>query len=615
MSQTLFDIIVESFRAICSGIILVLLLKNQHKELAHHPGWRAVLGGFALLFLGMVVDITDNFPSLSRFVILGQTDAEAVFEKIFGYLGGAILLAWGIWKLAPALEGLLNTRRNLRITLLSIADGVVATDPAGCVTLANPVATRLLGVPAEALIGKPLRELFHPEGANPGEPATDLLSQALELRQPTQRSVVRLPRAGQPELWLQMSAAPIRNESQQLCGAVLVLQDISHQRATEQQLLQTQKLEALGQLTGGIAHDFNNLLAGILGGAELLRLSPRLSADERELADAIVGQVGRGSSLTAKLLAFARKGKVTRTPLDAHTLVRETAEILQRTIDPRCIVQMQLNAESTVVAADAGLLQNALLNLGINSWHAMPEGGTLLISTRNLQLEAAECEAQGENMKPGGYLELSVQDWGTGIAPEVLGRLFEPFFTTKQLGKGTGLGLSMVLGTLQELGGTVRVESELGAGSIFRLLIPLSSQKITPPAAAPIRSGMAGRVLVIDDEEQIRSTVGGLLEHLGFNVLTASGGKQGVALFRSTFPKPDFILLDMAMPDLSGAETFHLLKKEDSQVQVVLCSGVVDEATRAELSAAGIRGFLQKPYRLADLAAMLDLTRTPETLS
>lgn len=381
-------------------------------------------------------------------------------------------------------------------------------------------------------------------------------------------------------------------------------QDITDRVNLEQRLAQAEKLLSLGQLAGGIAHNFNNQLAGILGCTELL-LASELSDCQREYAKSIVASSRRAADLTAQLLAFARKGSTPSSPTDVHELIRETVRLLQQGVGPGMDVELHLDAGQPFVLGDPSQLQNMLLNLGINARDAMPKGGRLVITTCSEDLSEATAVSMG--VVPGPYLRISVADTGEGMTPEIRKHLFEPFFTTKPVGKGTGLGLASVHGTVGNHRGAISVESEPNAGTTFTIHLPLLA---TPPARAVARSGSKvrvahgrrRRVLLVDDEEAILDVSAAMLRHLGYEVDAFQDGKVAIAHFREAWARIDLVILDLQMPQLGGREVFAALRAVDPRVRALVASGFSVEDEAREIVNDGAKGFLQKPFTLAQLA-------------
>jgi two-component system, cell cycle sensor histidine kinase and response regulator CckA len=381
--------------------------------------------------------------------------------------------------------------------------------------------------------------------------------------------------------------------------------DVTRRRELEQNLHQAQKLEAIGQLAGGVAHDFNNMLTAIMAAADELGQSVT-DVEQLELCGMISGASDRAAELTRGLLSFSRKGKLHAAPLDLHEVIRDTVRLLERSIDRRVQLSVQLEAAASVVVGDPAQLQNALLNLGINARDAMPTGGELHISTQVCALDAGACAQLSLELAPGEYLQVSVRDTGTGISREIQGRIFEPFFTTKPVGQGTGLGLAAVYGIAADHGGAVRVESELHRGSVFHLYLPLSG--LACAAASPSVEGApgSGLVLLVDDEPLVRDVGRRLLSSLGYQVLLAEDGERAVRAFQMRHAELVAVLCDMVMPVLSGVDAMARMREINPAVPVILCSGYPrDERSGSGERPAASDAFLSKPFHRSELARVL----------
>jgi PAS domain S-box-containing protein len=390
------------------------------------------------------------------------------------------------------------------------------------------------------------------------------------------------------------------------------IMEISEQKRLQNQLYQTQKMDVVGQLAGGIAHDFNNMLAGIMAASELLKR--RLPGDDKnhKLVDTIMEAAVRSADLTRELLTFARKGTALTAPVKIHGIITAVIALLERTIDKQILLVARLEADNPIVLGDQTLLQNALLNLGVNARDAMPQGGTLTFTTSEKVLDETACRSIGLDLSPGRYLEIVVSDTGIGMATEVMEHIFEPFFTTKAIGKGTGLGLASVYGAVKNHSGDIVVRSQSGIGSIFTLYLPLAGEELhQQPVAAEIVTGSGG-ILLVDDEEILRDLGRELLENMGYTVYVAADGLQALDVFETHRSEIKLVILDMIMPKLGGKDTFLRLHAQSPDVKVLFCSGFSHEGTGAELVGLGANGFIQKPYTRIQLSqAVADVLGAP----
>jgi len=364
----------------------------------------------------------------------------------------------------------------------------------------------------------------------------------------------------------------------------------------QDQLRQSQKMEALGQLTGGIAHDFNNLLTVVVGGLDLIT---KQVTDERltKYATNALAAAERGARLTAQLLAFSRVQRLEVKPTYVAPLIEEMRPLLRNVLGPGIEKVFDLDPHLTPVLADPTQVEVAVLNLAINARDAMPEGGTLTFSTRKCRIN------DDPELEPGTYVELSITDTGCGMPPEVLARAFEPFFTTKEVGKGTGLGLSMVYGMAHQSGGAVRIESEPGVGTTVRLYFRRSDRDAEVPASGgktgdELRRGRGqATVLVIDDDQDVRHFIAASLEEYGHEVIEAGDGVEGIERFGAS--RPDLVIIDYIMPGLSGAEVAAHIVATNPDQPILFVSGYseTDEIRKVTPTA----GILFKPFRATAL--------------
>jgi len=384
------------------------------------------------------------------------------------------------------------------------------------------------------------------------------------------------------------------------------VQDITDRKLAEEKLNQSHKMDAIGQLAGGIAHDFNNILGGIIGAAQLLK-SPKRNLDEKGIkhVNMILQAATRAADLTSKLLAFGRKGKIASTAINIHSTVDDTVAILNGAIDKKISISVKKCAKNHTIVGDSSGLQNVLMNMGINASQAMPEGGEILIETKNIKFNKTYCDASPFEIEPDEYIEIKIQDTGCGISSENLQKIFEPFFTTKKQGKGTGLGLAAVYGTVQDHHGAINVYSEVGTGTVFHIYLPCSEKSVqSRQIDAKVIDG-SGQILLVDDEEIIRITGKHMLEEMGYSVLLAKNGREAVEIFQERNKSIDLVIMDMIMPEMNGHEAFFKLKKIDKNCKVVISSGFPKNERLDELMKSGLYGFIHKPYRDFELSQLL----------
>jgi PAS domain S-box-containing protein len=410
------------------------------------------------------------------------------------------------------------------------------------------------------------------------------------------------------------SASALRDEQGVLQTIVCTAQDISELKETQEQLIQAQKLESIGQLAGGIAHDFNNMLGGILGNLELLKeVAGKNTGKETSYILAAEKAAKRSAELVQKLLGFARKGKYEKTVLNLNDILLEAKTVLCRTIDKIIDVKAVLAPDLWPVEGDSSQLFQVLMNLGLNARDAMPKGGELLLESKNLTADAMYCRYH-QQLTPGDYVCITVSDVGIGMEADQVGKIFDPFYTTKDVGKGTGLGLSMVYGIVHNHSGVITVYSELDTGTLFHLYLPrFDEQSKSKPAKTKIKATqkrkktlLGKRMLVVDDEEVIREIAKEILEKQGAIVNLAKNGEEGIAFYKAHMHDIDLVILDIVMPVMDGVRVFHALKKINPNVKVIFASGYAesDKITKIK-EAEEVVAFIQKPFIMADFLSLI----------
>jgi signal transduction histidine kinase len=376
--------------------------------------------------------------------------------------------------------------------------------------------------------------------------------------------------------------------------------EIAEREKAEARLVQAQKMEALGQLTGGLAHDFNNLLTAVVGSLDLLL---RRTEDERlrKLARNAMQAADRGAQLTAQMLAFSRRQRLTPAAVNANNIVSGMGDLLARTIGPHIRIETKLEPGLWNGLADQAQIEVIILNLALNARDAMPSGGRLTIVTHNLESVPPGLAAE---LAPGEYVAIAVSDTGTGMSPEVQARAFEPFFTTKEVGRGTGLGLSQLYGFAKQSGGTARIESAEGEGTTVTIYLPRTT--VAAPAMAPMqerrRNAGLTSILVVDDDDGVREVCAAMLEDIGCKVTAVANGEEALhALGTSRFT---MMLTDIAMPVMSGVELARRARDIAPEMPVLFATGYADLQAFGEQ--LGEETVVRKPYRLSELAARIE---------
>jgi hypothetical protein len=384
--------------------------------------------------------------------------------------------------------------------------------------------------------------------------------------------------------------------------------DITEKKKIESQLLRAQRMESIGTLASGIAHDLNNILAPILMSASILH--ELVPADSRCLTAAIEESAQRGTEIVKQVLTFARGIEGERVNLQPRHLIGEVEKIARETFPRAISIRNSAPKDLWTVIGDSTQIHQVLLNLFINARDAMPDGGTLMVNGENLVVD--ECDAaMHPDAKAGHYVVISVSDTGTGISAKIIDKIFDPFFTTKEVGKGTGLGLSTVIGIAKSHGGFVKVYSEMGKGSTFKVYVPANpdalpaTELIDRPAYS---TGNGEWILMADDEPAVRKATESMLKRNGYNVLVATDGIDALTIYAQRMDDIKIVLTDVMMPLLDGTKLTRALKRMNSDIAVIAATGQADEARHTELRQLGVREILQKPYRTDKLLAALHET-------
>jgi signal transduction histidine kinase/CheY-like chemotaxis protein len=369
-------------------------------------------------------------------------------------------------------------------------------------------------------------------------------------------------------------------------------------RKLEEHLLQSQKMDAIGQLAGGIAHDFNNQLTGIMGSADILRESLRSDKSLYELADIVLKAAERSSELTDQLLAFARKGKYKSVNINVHSVICEVLSVLEHSMHKKIIIRQHLEAPLSIVNGDPSQLNSTFLNLALNAGSAMPYGGELIFSSKNIQFDENNMGYTLLAIEPGHYIEISVRDTGVGIDNKIKNRMFEPFFTTKEKGKGTGMGLAAVYGIIKNHKGTIDVSSEKGKGTTFKIYLPVTEETeitVDQPLTYDEKEKTV-EILLVDDEPVVVATTTNILKFQGYNVTISQSGRDAIEIYRKSWKKFDLVLLDIVMPEMDGLETFLEMRLINPNIKVLFLSGYsIDEAVQ-KIVDEGVARFVQKPF-------------------
>jgi PAS domain S-box-containing protein len=508
--------------------------------------------------------------------------------------------------------------RMLQAAVVHAAEAIVVTEaepldePGPRILYVNPAFTTITGYAPEEALGRSPRFL---QSANTDPSVRAAVRAALKERRPITVELVNRRKNGEP-YWIEMSVTPILDEAGACTHFVSVQRDLTERKRADEErrrmghkLLETQKLESLGVLAGGVAHDFNNLLTVVLGNTSLARMQVADDSAAVPYLAQIEHAALRAADLCRQMLAYAGRGRFVVGRVDLTALVQDSWPLLRAAVSKKADFRQQLTPSPTAVVGDAVQLRQVLMNLVLNASEALRDGdGTIVVETGVMDADAAYLAGARPfaERSPGRYVYLDVRDTGCGMAPEVQARIFDPFFTTKFTGRG--LGLAAVLGIVRGHGGALHVQSEAGAGSRFRFLLPASSLPAEPirQEVRPVPFTGEGVVLVVDDEETVRALAVRMLTDAGFEVLEAGDGQAAVEMFVPAADRIRLVLLDLMMPRLDGEQTLAELRRLYPGVRAILMSGYTEQEISRRFPGAPPDAFLQKPF---DHVQLLELVR------
>jgi len=500
------------------------------------------------------------------------------------------------------------SEERFRHLVQSVTDyAIYMLDPDGHVSSWNPGAERFKGYSADEIRGEHFSRFYTPEDREAGIPRLALETARREGRFEAEGWRVRKDGS---RFWASVIIDPVRNDDGELIGFAKVTRDLTEKRAIEEQLRQSQKMEAVGQLTGGLAHDFNNLLTGISGSLEMIetRIAQGRTNELERYVLAAQGAIRRAAALTHRLLAFSRRQTLDPKPTNVNRLLAGLEELVRRTMGPAIDVEVVGASGLWPTLVDPNQLENAVLNLCINARDAMPDGGRLTIETTNKWLD--DRAARKHDLPVGQYVSVCVTDTGTGMTPDVIAKAFDPFFTTKPLGEGTGLGLSMIYGFARQSGGQVRIYSEVGQGTTMCIYLPRHDEEALGEEEAEGRSSTAPAgegevVLVIDDEPTIRMLIAEVLAELGYAVIEAHDGPAGLKVLESN-ARVDLLITDVGLPGgINGRQVADAARLTRPELKVLFVTGYAENAVIGRTRLAPGMYVLSKPFQMEVLAARI----------
>jgi len=500
-------------------------------------------------------------------------------------------------------HALAREKERLRVTLQSIADGVITTDITGSIVSINRVAEELTGWTQQDAEGQEFHRIFNLSGPD-GEDATrELLKEIIETGSAMNTATrALLKSASSLQRQIEYSAAPIRDQEETIVGMVAAFRDISEKLRIEEELRKTQKLESLGILAGGIAHDFNNILTAIVGNLSIVKMHTSPSSDSYHILTQAEKATIRAKDLTRQLLTFAKGGSPVKQAASIEDLIRDSSGFVLRGANVSC--SYNFDKDLRPVDIDRGQISQVIQNLILNANEAMPEGGTITINAENADIGTGS----PLQLSPGKYVKIEIEDTGIGIPEQYHSKIFDPFFTTKQ--KGSGLGLSIAYSIIRRHNGRITIESKPDKGTVFTLYLPATGKKPVKQAAREATTHCSNcRILLMDDEEIVRDAAGQMLIHLGYDVTFAADGEEMLEKYKKAMNEGtpfDAAILDLTIPGgTGGKESIKRLLELDPDAKAIVSSGYSHDPVMSDYRIYGFSGAIGKPYMISDLGEIL----------
>ena len=493
---------------------------------------------------------------------------------------------------------------------------IIATDPNGIITIFNKGSEKMLGYSAEEIIGKQTPLLFHSD-QEVNDRGVELSKKLHKQLNGFDAIVEQAKRIGSEtrewkyickdgtQLLVSLTITVIHSVTSEISGFLGIATNITEQKSLEAKLLQSQKMESIGQLAGGLAHDFNNVLTIITGFASLLQMKLKLKLDQPEasMLGNIMTASQRAASLTSSLLTFSRKQVMVKHYYDLNTIISNVGKLLSKLIGEDIHLEISHTDAPLPVLVDSGQIEQVMLNMATNARDAMPRGGTLVIKTSLQSIDEHFVQRHGY-CEPGEYAIITISDSGRGMSPETRKKIFEPFFTTKDIGKGTGLGLSMVYGIIQQHNGHINVYSENGIGTTFQIYLPIietDDELVSVNQESKTIPGGNETILVAEDEPTVRILMETILKESGYSVILAENGQDAIDKFKSNRDHIKLVILDMIMPVKSGKIALEEIQQLQPETKALFCSGYAPDIIQRQGTLNGDFDFLMKPIKPTDL--------------
>ena len=589
-----------------SGYSLEELRQMNIWKLLHPDDLDMVLGYFKARLAGEQVPERYEFRMITKQKEIKWLDFSG---RIIEFEGKPAVLAtvFDITERKTAEKALTEEKERLAVTLSSIGDGVITTAINGEITIFNNMAEKVTGWSEKEARGKLVGEVFKVYQTERSNSTIDPLAELqADHSSPLEDRVVYLePRNGDKRKVINYSVVPLRDQSSEMVGAVIAFRDITEKKQMEEELFKAQKLESIGLLAGGIAHDFNNIMTAIMGNISLAKMHQDSSSKVIDLLDKAEKATSRAQDLTQQLLTFSKGGTPVLKTSSVESVIEESVDFVLKGSNVKCVLDIKDDIKA--VEIDEGQISQVIQNLVINADQAMPEGGTITISVKNVQVR----KNQSLPLTPGEYVRIDVKDDGIGIKKEYLDKIFDPFFSTKQTGSGLGLATSYSI--LQKHNGFIFVQSEIGKGSVFSIFLPASAKRKKKVQSETVDSSQfvgKGRILIMDDDGMVLETSRALLGHLGFEVDFAKDGKTALEKYRQLFNnnhRYDLVIMDLTIPGgMGGKRTIEKLLQIDPEALAIVSSGYSTDPIMANFKEYGFKGRLKKPFNVHELLEVLE---------